>query len=57
VRGVPLNPSGEFAGSFLGLPNPFLLLVGLLTVAMFLVCECAAPVGRVRAYRGRMAGG
>lgn len=36
MRGVPLDAEGEFAGSFLGLLNPFALLVGLLSVAMFL---------------------
>jgi cytochrome d ubiquinol oxidase subunit II len=36
MRGLPLDAEGEFAGTFLGLLNPFALLVGLLSVAMFL---------------------
>jgi len=37
VRGIPIGADREFAGSFIGLLNPFSLLVGLLTLAMFLV--------------------
>ena len=36
LRGLPLDPEQEFAGTFLGLLNPFALVVGLLSVAMFL---------------------
>lgn len=36
LRGVPLA-DGEFAGTFLGLLNPFALLVGLLSTSMFLM--------------------
>ncbi len=36
LRGVPLAPNGEFAGTFWGLLNPYALLVGLLSLAMFL---------------------
>lgn len=35
LRGVPISNDGEFAGTFLGLLNPFSLVVGLLAVAMF----------------------
>jgi cytochrome d ubiquinol oxidase subunit II len=35
LRGIPLTPDGEFAGSFIGLLNPFSLLVGLLSLTMF----------------------
>ncbi|MFA6028476.1 MAG: cytochrome d ubiquinol oxidase subunit II [Elusimicrobiota bacterium] len=35
LRGVPIGPDGEFAGSFLGLLNPWSLLMGLTTVALF----------------------
>ena len=35
LRGIPLDEAGEFAGSFFGLLNPFSLLVGLLSVVMF----------------------
>lgn len=37
LRGVPMSPDGEFAGSFLGLLNPFALAVGLLSLAMFVM--------------------
>ncbi|MCM2314747.1 MAG: cytochrome d ubiquinol oxidase subunit II [Thermoanaerobaculia bacterium] len=37
VRGVPIGADGEYAGSFFTLLNPFALLVGVLSVAMFLV--------------------
>ncbi len=37
MRGLPLDADQEFAGSFIGLLNPFALLVGLLSVALFLV--------------------
>jgi len=37
LRGVPLDGDGEFAGSFLGLLNPFAVLVGLLSLAMFVL--------------------
>lgn len=36
VRGIPLDPAGDFAGSFFTLLNPFALLVGILGLAMFL---------------------
>ncbi len=35
IRGVPLDASGQFAGSFFGLLNPFALITGLLGFAMF----------------------
>ncbi|HEX2836426.1 MAG TPA: cytochrome d ubiquinol oxidase subunit II [Thermoanaerobaculia bacterium] len=35
LRGVPISNDGEFAGSFIGLLNPFSLVVGLLSTAMF----------------------
>jgi cytochrome d ubiquinol oxidase subunit II len=37
VWGVPLNADREFAGSFLGLLNPYALLVGVTTVALFMM--------------------
>ena len=37
LRGIPLSPDGEFAGTFLGLLNPFALLVGLLSTVMFVL--------------------
>jgi cytochrome d ubiquinol oxidase subunit II len=37
LRGVPIAGDGEFAGTFLGLLNPFAIVVGLLSVAMFLM--------------------
>jgi cytochrome d ubiquinol oxidase subunit II len=35
IRGIPLDAGGEYAGSFLTLLNPFALLTGLTTVALF----------------------
>ncbi|MDX2081610.1 MAG: cytochrome d ubiquinol oxidase subunit II [Terrimicrobiaceae bacterium] len=35
VRGVPLDAEHEFAGSFLGLLNPYALLMGVTTVLLF----------------------
>ncbi len=35
--GVPLRPDHEFAGTFLGLLNPYALLVGITTVALFMM--------------------
>lgn len=37
LRGVPISGDGEFAGTFLGLLNPFALVCGLLSVAMFVM--------------------
>ncbi len=37
LRGLPLNAEGDFTGTFLSLLNPFALLVGLLSTAMFLM--------------------
>jgi cytochrome d ubiquinol oxidase subunit II len=35
ARGVPLTADGEFGGTFLGLLDPYALLVGLTTLALF----------------------
>jgi cytochrome d ubiquinol oxidase subunit II len=35
IRGIPLNAEGVFTGSFLGLLNPYALLVGVLTLVLF----------------------
>ncbi len=37
IWGVPLNAEREFVGSFLGLLNPFALLVGVTTIALFMM--------------------
>lgn len=37
IWGVPLNADREFVGSFLGLLNPYALLVGVTTVALFMM--------------------
>jgi cytochrome bd ubiquinol oxidase subunit II len=37
LRGLPLSETGEFEGTFLGLLNPFSLLVGLLGLVMFVM--------------------
>jgi cytochrome d ubiquinol oxidase subunit II len=35
LRGVPVTAEGEWAGSFLGLLNPYAILVGLVSLAFF----------------------
>jgi len=37
VRGIPIDDEGFYAGTFIGLLNPFALLVGLLVVVMFIM--------------------
>ncbi|MGE5498194.1 MAG: cytochrome d ubiquinol oxidase subunit II [Syntrophothermus sp.] len=37
LRGLPINEKGMFTGNFLGLLNPYSVLVGLLSCAMFLM--------------------
>jgi cytochrome d ubiquinol oxidase subunit II len=37
LRGLPLDAAGDYEGTFLALLNPFSLLVGLLSSAMFLM--------------------
>jgi cytochrome d ubiquinol oxidase subunit II len=37
LRGIPLNQQGDYTGSFLGLLNPFSIMVGLLSLAAFLM--------------------
>lgn len=37
LRGLPLDPAGDYTGTFVALLNPFALLVGLLSSAMFLM--------------------
>lgn len=37
ARGVPIGPDKEFAGSFLGLINPYSLLVGVTTLSLFIM--------------------
>jgi cytochrome bd ubiquinol oxidase subunit II len=41
LRGLPLDPEQEFAGTFLGLLNPFALVVGAFSVSMFLTLGAA----------------
>jgi cytochrome bd ubiquinol oxidase subunit II len=36
LRGIPLDARGEFAGTFLGLLNPYALHIGILSVVMFM---------------------
>jgi cytochrome d ubiquinol oxidase subunit II len=40
ARGIPLGADGEFQGTFLGLLNPYSLLVGITTVALFAMHGC-----------------
>jgi cytochrome d ubiquinol oxidase subunit II len=35
LRGLPIDAAGEFTGGFLGLLNPYALLVGLVTITLF----------------------
>ena len=37
ARGIPLGEDHEFAGTFMGLLNPYALLMGLTTVALFVM--------------------
>lgn len=37
VWGIPIDSKGEFAGSFLGLLNPYALLMGVTTVVLFMM--------------------
>jgi len=37
LRGVPIGPDGNFAGTFIGLLNPYSVLVGVLTLAAFVM--------------------
>ena len=37
VTGVPIGPDKEFMGSFLGLLTPYTLMVGITTVALFMM--------------------
>jgi cytochrome d ubiquinol oxidase subunit II len=37
LRGVPLTAGGEWAGSFVGLLNPYSLLIGLVTLSLFVM--------------------
>jgi cytochrome d ubiquinol oxidase subunit II len=35
LRGIPLSAEGDFAGTFLGLLNPYALCIGLVSLALF----------------------
>lgn len=37
LRGIPINESGAFTGTFLGLLNPFSLLMGFLSLSFFVM--------------------
>ena len=37
ITGIPIGPDKEFAGTFLGLINPYTILVGITTVALFMM--------------------
>jgi cytochrome d ubiquinol oxidase subunit II len=37
IRGIPLNAEKEFTGDFLGLLDPYSLLIGMMTVALFIM--------------------
>ncbi len=56
VRGVPLDANGEFAGDFFTLLNPFALLIGLLSLSMFVTHGAAwAALKSEGALRSRAA--
>ncbi len=37
LRGIPINAEGVFVGSFLGLLNPYSILIGVLSLVMFVM--------------------
>lgn len=37
ITGIPIKPDKEFTGTFLGLLNPYTLLIGITTVALFMM--------------------
>jgi len=41
VRGIPLGPDKEFTGTFLTLLNPYGVLVGVLTLALFMMLNAS----------------
>ena len=46
LRGIPLSASGEFTGSFFALLNPYALLIGLLTLALFTLHGAIYLIGK-----------
>lgn len=47
LRGVPIDAGGHFAGTFLGLLNPYALLTGLLSLTAFVMHGAAYLRGKV----------
>ena len=37
ISGIPIGPDKEYAGTFLGLINPYTILIGITTVALFMM--------------------
>lgn len=37
LRGIPINISGDFTGSFIGLLNPYSILIGILSLTLFIM--------------------
>ncbi len=37
ITGIPIGPDKEFVGTFLGLLNPYAILVGVTTIALFMM--------------------
>ncbi|MGD2135167.1 MAG: cytochrome d ubiquinol oxidase subunit II [Gemmatimonadales bacterium] len=55
ARGIPIDADGRFVGSFLGLLNPFALLVGLVTLSAFVMHGAAYLLLKVEGdHRDRM---
>jgi len=57
LRGVPLDAQGEYTGTFIGLLNPYAVLIGVLTLVTFAMHGAVYLAGktdgdqRTRAYR------
>lgn len=60
LRGIPITQEGQFAGSFIGLLNPYALLIGVLSLFMFVMHGAAYMAtktdGELRERMGGWAG-
>lgn len=57
MRGIPIDQSGTFTGTFLGLLNPYSIFMGLLSLAMFTLQGAAYLTAKTDgALRDRVAG-
>jgi cytochrome d ubiquinol oxidase subunit II len=46
IRGIPLTAAGDYTGTFLGLLNPYAVLVGLLTLALCVLHGATYLIGK-----------